>query len=110
VILNGLQKYQNLLKKNCIDRHLNKRGDKTAIIFDPNNPNEDALHITYTDLHKRVCQMANVLRANKARKGERLYLSTDDSRELVITMLVLELVRYIQLFLQDSSSTAVATE
>jgi acetyl-CoA synthetase len=43
------------ITKNCIDRHLNK-GDKTAIIFEPNNPAEEALHITYTDLHQRVCK------------------------------------------------------
>jgi acetyl-CoA synthetase len=47
------------ITKNCIDRHLNKE-DKTAIIFEPNNPAEEALHITYTDLHQRVCKMANV--------------------------------------------------
>jgi acetyl-CoA synthetase len=34
------------IAKNCIDRHLNKRGDKTAIIFEPNDPSEEAFHIT----------------------------------------------------------------
>jgi acetyl-CoA synthetase len=47
--------------QNCIDRHLAK-GDKTAIIFEPNDPSEEALHISYTELHQRVCKMANVLR------------------------------------------------
>jgi acetyl-CoA synthetase len=40
---------------------LPKKGDKTAIIFEPNDPSE-ALHISYTELHQRVCKMANVLR------------------------------------------------
>jgi acetyl-CoA synthetase len=49
------------IAKNCIDRHLNKRGDKTAIIFEPNDPSEEAF-ISYNELHQRVCKMANVLR------------------------------------------------
>ena len=48
--------------KNCIDRHLVRRGNKTAIIFEPNDPKEEALHITYNELHQRVCKMASVLR------------------------------------------------
>ena len=47
--------------KNCIDRHLAKRGDKTAIIFEPNNPEESSLEISYNELYNRVCKMANVL-------------------------------------------------
>ena len=46
------------ITKNCIDRHLAKRGEKTAIIFEPNNPNEEALHISYNDLYARVAKVA----------------------------------------------------
>jgi acetyl-CoA synthetase len=42
------------ITKNCIDRHLAKRGEKTAIIFEPNDPKEEALHITYNELYDRV--------------------------------------------------------
>lgn len=41
---------------NCIDRHLTTNVNKTAILFEPNNPEEEAQHITYRQLHKRVCQ------------------------------------------------------
>ena len=46
---------------NCIDRHLKSKGNQTAIIFEPNMPNEKASHISYIELHKRVCKMANLL-------------------------------------------------
>ena len=49
------------ITKNCLDRHFNLRGDKTAIIWEPNNPDEEAQHISYKELHERVCKMANVL-------------------------------------------------
>ena len=42
------------ITKNCIDRHLNIRGEKTAIIWEPNNPNEEAQHISYNELRDRV--------------------------------------------------------
>jgi acetyl-CoA synthetase len=41
------------ITKNCIDRHLAKKGDKTAIIFEPNDPSEEAIHISYTELHQK---------------------------------------------------------
>ena len=46
---------------NCLDRHLEKRGDQIAIIWEGNEPREDAT-ITYRDLHQRVCKLANVLK------------------------------------------------
>ena len=50
------------ITENCIDRHLHIRGDKTAIIFEPNNPEEEAQHISYRQLHEKVCRFANVLK------------------------------------------------
>jgi acetyl-CoA synthetase len=59
---------------NCIDRHLATRGDQTAIIFEPDDPNEAAKHITYKDLHSAVCKMANILEGLGVRKGDRVIL------------------------------------
>ncbi|MCI5038069.1 MAG: acetate--CoA ligase [Donghicola eburneus] len=59
---------------NCIDRHLEKRGDQTAIIFEPDNPDDEAQNITYNQLHDKVCRMANVLRSQGVTKGDRVIL------------------------------------
>lgn len=67
------------ITKNCIDRHLNKRGYKTAIIFEPNNPDEPAQHITYDELYKQVAKWSNVLEAQGVKKGDRVYIFTNDS-------------------------------
>lgn len=73
--------------KNCIDRHLAKRGDKTAIIFEPNNPDESALHISYNELHERVCKMANVLRDQGIKKGDRVCIYLPMIPELAVSVL-----------------------
>jgi acetyl-CoA synthetase len=59
---------------NCIDRHLAARGDQTAIIWEPDSPDDDALHITYRDLHKATCKMANVLKDMGVEKGDRVVI------------------------------------
>ena len=56
---------------NCIDRHLAKRADQTAIIWEGDNPNESK-HITYRELHEQVCRFANVLKAHGVKKGDRV--------------------------------------
>jgi acetyl-CoA synthetase len=56
---------------NCIDRHLERRADQTAIIWEGDDPN-DSKHITYRQLHEEVCRFANVLRAHGAKKGDRV--------------------------------------
>ncbi|MBQ0908792.1 acetate--CoA ligase [Flavobacterium sp. F-328] len=73
--------------KNCIDRHLAKRGEKTAIIFEPNDPSEEALHISYTELHQRVCKMANVLREQGIKKGDRVCIYLPMIPELAVSVL-----------------------
>ena len=73
--------------KNCIDRHLNKRGDKTAIIFEPNNPDEEAQHITYNDLYVRVAKMANVLKSQGIKKGDRVCIYLPMIPELAVAVL-----------------------
>ncbi|MDQ7071143.1 MAG: acetate--CoA ligase [Rhodobacterales bacterium] len=59
---------------NCIDRHLATRGDQTAIIWEPDSATDDALHITYNDLHANTCRMANVLTDMGVGKGDRVIL------------------------------------
>jgi acetyl-CoA synthetase len=59
---------------NCIDRHLATRSDQTAIIWEPDSPEEEALHITYNQLHAETCKMANVLKGLGVGKGDRVVL------------------------------------
>ena len=59
---------------NCVDRHLESRGDQTAIIWEPDDPNEAAQHITYKELHSQVCRMANVLKGLGIDKGDRVVI------------------------------------
>ncbi|MEL6736359.1 MAG: acetate--CoA ligase, partial [Pseudomonadota bacterium] len=56
---------------NCIDRHLEKRGDQVAIIWEGDDPSDDA-KITYRELHDHVCRLANVMKANGVKKGDRV--------------------------------------
>ncbi len=59
---------------NCIDRHLATRGDQTAIIWEPDNPDEAAQHITYRQLHAQTCKMANILKDMGVGKGDRVII------------------------------------
>ena len=59
---------------NCIDRHLESRGDQTAIIWEPDNPEDDAKHITYSEMAGAVNRMANVLKDLGVGKGDRVVL------------------------------------
>jgi len=56
---------------NCIDRHLKKRGDQTAIIWEGDNPYDDK-KITYRELHEQVCRLANVMKKHGVKKGDRV--------------------------------------
>ena len=59
---------------NCIDRHLETRGDQTAIIWEPDSPDEEAQHISYRALHAQTCKMANILRDIGVGKGDRVII------------------------------------
>ena len=59
---------------NCIDRHLETRGDQTAIIWEPDSPDEAAQHITYKDLHAHTCRMANILKHMGVARGDRVII------------------------------------
>ncbi|AWG26393.1 acetate--CoA ligase [Flavobacterium kingsejongi] len=75
------------ITKNCIDRHLAKRGEKTAIIFEPNNPKEEARHITYNELYEQVSKWANVLREQGVKKGDRVCIYLPMIPELAFAVL-----------------------
>ncbi|MEZ4793585.1 MAG: acetate--CoA ligase [Gelidibacter sp.] len=75
------------ITENCIDRHLVTRGEQTAILFEPNHPNEAAQHITYKQLHTRVCKMANVLKNQGIQKGDRVCIYIPMIPELAVALL-----------------------
>ena len=71
---------------NCVDRHLPHKGDDTAIIWEGDDPSRDA-HITYRELHERVCRFANVLKARGIGKGDRVTIYMPMIPEAAIAML-----------------------
>ncbi|MEP6711931.1 MAG: acetate--CoA ligase [Ferruginibacter sp.] len=75
------------ITENCIDRHLEKMGDKPAIIWEPNHPEERTRVVTYNRLHKRVCQFAQVLKNNGVKKGDRVCIYMGMVPELAYAML-----------------------
>jgi len=75
------------ITENCLDRHLEKLGDKPAIIWEPNDPTEDHRVLTYRQLHDKVCQFANVLKNNGAKKGDRICIYMPMVPELAIAVL-----------------------
>ena len=98
------------ITENCIDRHLYTRGNKTAIIFEPNSPKEEALHITYHELHDRVCRFANVLKEQGIRKGDRVCIYLPMIPELAISVLACARIGAIHsVVFAGFSSIALAT-
>jgi len=75
------------ITENCIDRHLLANGEKTAILFEPNNPDESAQHISYNELSERVNQLANVLKSKGIKKGDRVCIYLPMIPELAISLL-----------------------
>ena len=72
---------------NSIDRHLERKSEQTAIIFEPNMPNEQATHISYSVLHKKVCKMANLLSEMGINKGDRVAIYLPMIPELAVSVL-----------------------
>ena len=98
------------ITENCLDRHLLTRGDKTALIFEPNNPNESAQHISYKQLHEKVCKMANVLKAKGVKKGDRICIYLPMITELTVSVLACARIGAIHsVVFAGFSSTALAT-
>lgn len=75
------------ITENCLDRHLQTRGDQVALIWEPNDPEETAKKITYKQLHAEVCRFANVLKNNGAKKGDRICIYMPMIPELAVAVL-----------------------
>ena len=98
------------ITENCIDRHLATRGDKTAILFEPNNPDEPTEYITYSQLHQRVNQFANVLKAQGVSKGDRVCIYLPMIPELAISVLACARIGAVHsVVFAGFSSTALST-
>lgn len=95
---------------NCIDRHLRMKGDKTAILFEPNDPSEKVQHITYNELAIRVNKFANVLKSQGIKKGDRVCIYLPMIPELAISLLACAKIGAIHsVVFAGFSSTALAT-
>jgi acetyl-CoA synthetase len=75
------------ITENCIDRHLETLGEKPAIIWEPNHPDERTRVVTYNRLHKRVCQVAQMLINNGVKKGDRVCIYMGMVPELTYAIL-----------------------
>jgi len=75
------------ITENCIDRHLKTMGEKPAFIWEPNSPEERVRVVTYNRLHKRVCQVAQMLKNNGVKKGDRVCIYMGMIPELVYAIL-----------------------
>lgn len=98
------------ITENCIDRHLTTRGDKPAIIWEPNDSSQPAVHITYRNLHERVCKFANVLKSKGIGKGDRVCIYLPMIPELTIAILACARIGAIHsVVFAGFSSTALST-
>ncbi len=98
------------ITENCIDRHLRANGNKTAILFEPNNPDEEAQHITYNRLYERVNQFANVLKEQGIKKGDRVCIYLPMIPELAISLLACARIGAIHsVVFAGFSATALST-
>ncbi len=75
------------ITENCLDRHVKDKPNQPAIIWEPNDPNEESITLTYRQLHERVCRFANVLKRNGVQKGDRVCIYMPMIPELSIAVL-----------------------
>ncbi len=75
------------ITENCLDRHLPARANQIAYYWEPNEPNEKAVKLTYKELHEQVCKFSNVLKKNGAKKGDRICIYMPMVPELAIAVL-----------------------
>lgn len=98
------------ITENCLDRHLITRAEKTAILFEPNDPSEGAQHITYRMLYERVCRMANVLKGQGIQKGDRVCIYLPMIPEMVYSVLACARVGAVHsVVFAGFSATAIST-
>ena len=97
------------ITENCLDRHVENTPEKTAIIFEPNNPEDETLHISYKDLHSKVCSFANVLKNNNVNKGDKVCIYLPMVPELAIAVLACARIGAVHsVVFAGFSSTALA--
>jgi len=75
------------ITENCLDRHLAERAQQPAIVWEPNNPEEEGRSFSYQELHEEVCRFANILKNNGARRGDRICLYMPMVPELAFAVL-----------------------
>ena len=75
------------LSMNCLDRHLETKGNKNALIYVKNDPNQTPEYVTYNQLHERVCKFANILIKHGVKKGDRVCFYMGMTPELMIGVL-----------------------
>lgn len=75
------------ITENCLDRHLEKNGDRTALIWEPNDPTESSRKLSYRELYHEVCRLANVMKKYGVSKGDRVALYMPMVPELAISVL-----------------------
>ena len=97
----------------CLDRHLARRGDQVAIIWEGDDPNTDA-KVTYRELHRRVCKLANAMRRLGVKKGDRVCIYLPMIVEAAVAMLACARVGAIHSivfggFSPDSLSSRIRT-
>ncbi len=97
------------ITENCLDRHLLNNPDKIAILFEPNDPNEESEKISYKELHKRVCVFANVLKGKNIKKGDRVCIYMPMVPELTVAVLACARIGAVHsVVFAGFSSTALA--
>jgi len=98
------------ITQNCIDRHLQTKADQTAIIFEPNDPNEESQHISYQKLHEEVNKFSNVLKQQGIGKGDRVCIYLPMIPELTYAVLACARIGAIHsVVFAGFSSKALAT-
>ena len=98
------------ITENCIDRHLSTKGNKTAILFEPNNPGEKTQHITYNQLHERVNRFANVLKNEGLKKGDRVCIYLPMIPDLAVSVMACARIGAIHsVVFAGFSATALST-
>ena len=97
------------ITENCLDRHVRKTPEKNAIIFEPNDPNDETVYISYKKLHSRVCAFANVLKNNNVKKSDRVCIYLPMVPELAVAVLACARIGAVHsVVFAGFSSTALA--
>ena len=97
------------ITENCLDRYVEINPEKTAIIFEPNDPEKETIYISYKELHSKVCSFANVLKNNNVKKGDRVCIYLPMVPELAIAVLACARIGAIHsVVFAGFSSTALA--